>query len=190
LIYQLVGKKEFILETTINKLKQEFNDIISLTKELFVNKSAETFNKKPNPESWSAAECLAHLNYSAIGYLNNVIGSFSHKYEGNRNQPYKPRLLVSKFIKSVGPDSKIRAKTSSKADFSISVLDHRIVDEFISCQLQFIDLLNRISFQDMKKVKVRSPFVSIIKFQLGEVFLINLFHQLRHLNQAKKAMGQ
>jgi len=190
LIYQLVGKKEFILETTINKLKQEFNDIISLTKELFVNKSAETFNKKPNPESWSAAECLAHLNYSAIGYLNNVIGSFSHKYEGNRNQPYKPRLLVSKFIKSVGPDSKIRAKTSSKADFSLSILDFKLVDEFIGFQNKFIELLNRISLQDMKKVKVRSPFINIIKFQLGEMFLINLFHQLRHLNQAKKAMGQ
>jgi len=190
LIYQLVGKKEFILETTINKLKQEFNDIISLTKELFVNKSAETFNKKPNPESWSAAECLAHLNYSANGYLNNLVGNFSYKHEGDDNQLYNPRALVSKFIQSVGPDSKMRMKTSSRADFSLSILDFKLVDEFIGFQNKFIELLNRISLQDMKKVKVRSPFINIIKFQLGEMFLINLFHQLRHLNQAKKAMGQ
>lgn len=156
---------------------------------LFENKTEEQINRKSSPESWSAAECLEHLNSYASAYLYNTKVSTNSPTNIDRDKIYSPRYLPSKFIKAVGPNTKLKLKSINVSTSYSSEINKNIVDQFKVYQEKFLDILNQISYNDLKKIKVVSPFARILKFQLGEMLLLTLYHQQRHLNQAERAIN-
>jgi hypothetical protein len=173
---------------------QMLNEFLSIKEEidkLFGGISEEQFNKKPNEERWSAAECIAHLNLIAHGYtkyfpieLNTrkEIGSLSDKQ-------YQTRILAGLFISKMMPDSKLKLHTPSEYQAAESELPKSIIVDFQTIQDQFIHLLKRTEYDELKSRTVRSPVASFLKFQLGELFILHIGHQKRHLIQAKNAIN-
>jgi hypothetical protein len=53
----------------MDDLKTEFQEISERASVLVGRMDPSLFGKRPKPESWSAAECLAHLNVSADAYF-------------------------------------------------------------------------------------------------------------------------
>jgi len=188
LIYQLI-EKEYEMKTSINTLIKDYNDIINRAKEIFNNRTAEEINKKPSPKSWSAAECIEHLNTYAAAYLANTKILSPSATDIDRNKVYSPRFLPAKFIKAVGPDTKLKLKSIQIGSSYSSTIDISIIDQFIGHQKKFLEVLNQISFEDLKRIKVVSPFARLLKFQLGEMLLLTSYHQQRHLNQAERAIN-
>lgn len=176
------------MQTSINNLINDYNELIIRTKKLFVNKTEEEINKKPSLKSWSAAECIDHLNVYASAYLANTKVLETLAKDIDRDKNYSPRFLPSKFIKAVGPDAKLKLKSINVSSSYSSEIDKKIIEQFISYQKKFLEVLSQISFDDLKKIKVVSPFARLLKFQLGEMLLLTLHHQQRHLNQAERAI--
>ncbi|NMB81869.1 MAG: DinB family protein [Ignavibacteria bacterium] len=177
------------MRTNINELIAGYGDIINKSLQLFSNLKHEQINKKPSPKSWSAAECLAHLNAYADAYLKNTGRNFSKRNNNDAEKEFVPRLLPAKFIKVVGPDVKIKLKSIHVGESSRSNIDKDIVDRFIGYQNEFINILQNVSYSDLRQIKVASPFFRLLKFQLGEMLLLTLYHQQRHLNQAERAIN-
>lgn len=183
-------QKESFMQTSINNLIKDYNELIIRSKKLFEDKNEEQINKKSSPKSWSAAECIEHLNYYASAYLSNI-KALTNSPENNidRDNVYSPRFLPSKFIKAVGPDTKLKLISIHVGSSYSSKINKNIIDQFIAYQKKFLEILNQASYNDLKKIKVASPFARILKFQLGEMLLLTLHHQKRHLNQAERAIN-
>ncbi|MBX3009438.1 MAG: DinB family protein [Melioribacteraceae bacterium] len=172
---------------------QMLNEFLSIKEEankLFSSISDEQFNKKPNEDSWSAAECIAHLNLIAHGYTKYFPVELNTRKElpNLSDKQYQTRILAGIFISKMMPESKLKLHTPSEYQAAESELPKSIVVDFQTIQDQFIHLLKRTEFIELKARSVRSPVASFLKFQLGELFILHIGHQKRHLNQAKNAI--
>lgn len=177
------------MRTNINELIAGFKEIINRSQQLFGGLTFEQFNKKPSLKSWSAAECLTHLSAYADSYLKNTNRIFFRRNDNDAEKEFVPRFLPAKFIKAVGPDVRIKLKSFHIRESSRSNIDKDIVDLFIGYQNDFINILQTVSYSDLREIKVASPFFRLLKYQLGEMLLLTLYHQHRHLNQAERAIN-
>lgn len=177
------------MRTSINELIAGYNEIINRAKQLSGVLTFEQINKKTSPKNWSAAECFVHLNNYADAYLKNTKRDFSLRNDDDSEKEYSPRFLPAKFIKAVGPDVKVKLKSIHVNESAKSNVDKNVLDQFIAYQKEFLDILDKASFNDLKTIKVASPFARFLKFQLGEMLLLTLHHQQRHLNQAERAIN-
>jgi len=50
-------------------------------------------------------------------------------------------------------------------------------------------LAENLTGTDLKKLKICSPISPLIRMNLGDAFLINLYHDQRHLNQAERILN-
>jgi hypothetical protein len=53
-----------------------------------------------------------------------------------------------------------------------------------------ISFAGKLQGVDLTKLKIRSPLTRLLKMNVGDVLLINLYHDKRHLNQAKKILDE
>ena len=167
-----------------------FESVKKHASELFEKTEPEQFNRKPSLKSWSAAECVEHLNVAARGYLKNIPPlSREIKVEEENKKKYIPRFIAKKFIEITGPDAKIKLKSVGSRSTQIN-LPKSTLAEFLSHQDQFIAIAAKTEFDQFRDVKVKSPFVPVLKFQLGEDIMMTIGHQMRHLNQAEKALNK
>jgi hypothetical protein len=179
------------LKMSQTQMLNEFLSIKEETDKLFGGISEEQFNKKPNEERWSSAECIAHLNLIAHGYTKYFpIELNTRKEIGNlSDKQYQTRILAGLFISKMMPDSKLKLHTPSEYQAAESELPKSIIVDFQTIQDQFIHLLKRTEYDELKSRTVRSPVASFLKFQLGELFILHIGHQKRHLIQAKNAIN-
>jgi hypothetical protein len=150
--------------------------------------SLDQSNNKSAPEKWSAAECIEHLNITASGYLNNVPKNLrDNSTTFISSEKYKPRFLLKKFALLTGPDSKTKMPSPKFLQTKDSSLDKNVVTRFIQIQNEFISILNQINFVQLKKIKIKWPAAKFVNLQLGEVAVMVIAHELRHLKQAELA---
>lgn len=176
---------------SVEDASNRFLEIKSIAKEYFQNISVEVLNRKPGADKWSAAECLEHLNITSRGYLQNIPKEIA---AGTNTEvkigEYKPRLLIRKFAELSGPDSKIKISSPKILIAESSNLTNSVVEDFIKNQDKFISIINRVNMNLLREIKVTWPVMKFVKLQLGEVLIMTIAHQLRHLNQAKRAIKE
>ncbi len=63
-----------------------------------------------------------------------------------------------------------------------------VIDDFLFLQDEFLTALSAVNYDELKSIKVAWPTFELIKFNLGEVFMITIAHELRHINQAERAL--
>ncbi|MEQ8704118.1 MAG: DinB family protein [Phaeodactylibacter sp.] len=146
-------------------------------------------NRKPSPESWSALECIEHLNRYGEFYLPEIrerLGSTSHKGSG----VFKSGWLGNYFAKSLMPKAKLnKMKTFSAMDPAGSSLDKTALSTFLEQQTETLELLKQARNVDLTKTKTSISISSWIKLRLGDTFRVVIYHNQRHLDQAERAVG-
>jgi hypothetical protein len=175
---------------SVEQIEEEFEKIKLRTELLFRNLSNEQYNFKPTPKKWSAGECIEHLNLTGGGYLKNI-QTTNQSITGNKmpfKLIYQPRFLLKKFAMITGPDSKIKMPSPKFLQASSSMLDKNVVDNFISLQNKFLNIITRIELEHLKRIKVTWPAFPLMKLQLGEVLVMTVGHEQRHLNQAERTL--
>jgi len=150
--------------------------------------SDEILNHRNQPGSWSALECLQHLNLYGDFYLpeiNRRINQSKTKAE----PVFKSGILGNYFANSMLPKEKLnKMKTFKDKNPSGSTLDKRTIEEFIRQQNELLSLLYRAKKISLNKVRNSITISNIIKLKLGDTFRFLVNHNERHIRQAKRAM--
>lgn len=172
----------------INNFIMEFSNAKSHIKELNEKYSYDNFNSRPAENKWSAGDCLEHLNTINNLYLNNTYKVLEKtKKSDAQNKNYKPRFLSQIFISLMKPESKLKFKAPGKLKKMYKGDLDETVKIFMKTQDDFIELAENVHSYDLR-IKVPSPVTNLIKFQLGEMFMVIIEHQKRHLAQAERAL--
>ena len=160
--------------------------------EHFSQLNNEEMNYKPEPETWSISQNIAHL----LEVNNSYFPVFKNLESGNNRLPFIARFgFMASFFgnlikKSVEPSRKKKIKTfpvwqPSESNFSSEILSH-----FKSSQEELKSYIANFPEHIEKKKVISSPANKNIVYRLETALDIIIIHQERHFYQALEIKEQ
>lgn len=175
LLQKLQTQTEILLDTAISQWQMMPHNI---------------FARKPGAESWSANECIQHLNSYGCYYLPAI-----EKAIRNSTTAAEPEFtagwLGNYFTKLMQPSQNgPMKKMKSPKDHQPTVIlpSHEVISEFISQQEKLLQLLRAAASVNLDKNRVPVSISKWIKLKLGDTFHFLIVHEYRHFLQAQKAL--
>jgi hypothetical protein len=148
----------------------------------------EVLNYKTSPDSWSALECLAHLNFYGDFYLPEI----DKRIKASRypaEPVFKAGLLGNYFAKMMLPGEKMKPmKTLKSTNPNGSQLDKSTIEKFIQQQKKILQLLDNARKVSLNKTKASISIAPMLKLKIGDTFRVVIYHNDRHIAQAKRAV--
>lgn len=159
----------------------------SFVKEL-LQKSEQELNRRKNQNSWSILECIEHLNLYGDFYLSEVKLALQ-KASKSTKSTFKSGLLGGYFVRMIQPKAKKnKMKTASSMNPIGKQLNKSSLEKFIDQQTELLDLLQQAYNVDLIKVKTKTSISKFIKLRLGDTLQFLVFHNQRHILQAKELL--
>jgi hypothetical protein len=174
---------EKLLQKLLEITRENLNSAEQLKKQ-----PIDSLNWKPASESWSALECIEHLNRYGDFYIpeiTNKIKTSKHK----RSETFKSNWLGAYFSKSVSYNEDLnKMKTFKSMNPLNSELDVQTLEKFINQQHQILELLDKSNNVSLDKTKTAISISTLIKLRLGDTFRVLIYHNERHIKQAEKTI--
>ena len=174
------------------KSEELLNKLIALTEDnreeakSFKKLSNSELNFKESPESWSILECIEHLVRYGNFYLPEIEIQLTES-KHPKGEIYKTGFFGNYFANSMLPKEKVnKMKTFKSMNPIKSKVEVKVLDKFIQQQETMLKLLNKAKETDINKVKTAISITSLIRLRLGDTFKVVIFHNWRHLIQARK----
>ncbi len=171
----------------IDELKSITQDNLNFAEKL-LNQPDEKLNFRFSEKSWSILECLEHLNLYGKFYLPEIRKSIQNS-DTTFTEIFSSGMLGNYFAKSMLPKQKLnKMKTFRNMNPIHSNLDKKVLNEFIAQQKQMTQLLNDAENVNLNIIKTGISISSFIRLKLGDTFRFVIYHNLRHVEQAKKLL--
>ncbi|HOZ85860.1 MAG TPA: DinB family protein [Niabella sp.] len=155
----------------------------------FQQQSDETLNQKTNLQSWNAVECIEHLNRYGKFYLPEI----NERIKASKTPPspeFKTGWLGNYFAKSMLPKEKLnKMKTFAPMNPITSEVKRNVLDVFEQQLKTMLTLLQDAEKVNLTKVKTSISISPFVKLRLGDTFRVVIYHNERHIQQAKRAMA-
>ncbi|CAL2076965.1 DinB family protein [Tenacibaculum sp. 190524A05c] len=173
---------------------QLLNDLRIITErnlkfvEDFKNESQNNLNWRKSSESWSVLECVEHLNRYGDFYIPEISMRIE-KSKYKNSKVFKSNWLGRYFSKMVSYREDLNnMKTFKSMNPLQSNLNKETLEKFIDQQHQILELLIRSETINLDKTKTAISISKIIKLKLGDTFRVLIYHNERHVQQAKKVL--
>ena len=160
--------------------------------------SKEAWARRPGPESWSAADCVEHLNLTSSAYLPLLRdASAEARLLGPASSSrYRQDALGWFLSQMVGPMRHLgrfrigKVKTTSDFVPRGGRSADQLVSEFVRLQSDLISLIRSADGLPLDRVKIVSPFGGRMKYNAYSALVVVARHQHRHIDQAEEASGR
>lgn len=174
----------------LQKFLSEAPILIDTTNRQFSGLSDNQINWKPSEEKWSIGECIDHLVVTHKLY-NSKIKELQPLFEdlGEGSFKFKHTFSGRMILKYVDPNSTTKAKTFKVFKPSMRQINTNIIRSFCEEVETMISFAEKPHGADLTKLKISSPLTKLLKMNVGDALLINLYHDKRHLNQAEKIIN-
>lgn len=156
----------------------------------FKSLSEDTLRRKKDDKTWSVLECIEHLNLYGDYYLPEMERCILQSAKRSGVLQFKPGLIGDYFAKLMkGKDGKISKMQSPKdKNPGNSDLSPLVLDRFLKQAEQLEHLLNHAEHTDLTATKASISISRIIKLRLGDTFRFYVYHMMRHIAQAERAV--
>jgi hypothetical protein len=144
---------------------------------------------KQSPKSWSALECLEHLNlYTA--FYNEEVNKRMNASSLPFSETFKSTFLGEKFSNDMLPKEGMKTMNTFKSkNPNASKLDkEQVLLTFIKLQEKLLVYLNTANSKNLDRIKTKTT-LPILKFKLGDTFRFIIHHNERHIVQAKRVLN-
>ncbi len=177
----------FKSEELISELKEQVTNHIAFAESL-KKLSEKELQQKRTDKSWSALECIEHLNLYAVFY-NQEIKRCIEKSSTKTNSEFKSGYLGNKFALDMLPKEGMKTMNTfkSKNPKYSKLKVNNVLTCFIAFQSELLILLESAKKVDLTAVKTAIT-LPLLKFRLGDTFRFVIYHNERHIVQAKKVL--
>jgi hypothetical protein len=174
-------------------LEQQVADCRRRAQQLTSDLSTHQLTRRPEPEKWSIAECLAHLNVTAAVIQPKISAAIDQGKRDKRfgNGPFSPGPLGKLLIWIAEPPPKF--KIPAPRGIVPQMVDGdpaQLVAEFMKFQDEWDRLIRASEGLDQNKLKIAPPFPRIPRLRLASPIPWMMAHQRRHLLQAEVVKRQ
>ncbi len=177
-----------------NRELEDYRNDFSILKEqasqLSADLSGEQFTWKPTQKKWSVAECLDHLNVGGrlvLDALQKAIES-GHRDGIVGEPPFTYGFVSRNFPKIMMPSTRLKMKSvrlylpAPAAELN----KESVVTTFLQLQDDYIEQIQRSDGLDLRRIRVSSPAIRMLRLSLGAWFAVTIAHEQRHLEQARR----
>ncbi|HEX2835165.1 MAG TPA: DinB family protein [Thermoanaerobaculia bacterium] len=171
-------------------IERELNDATARAWSLVKSTDGRLFTVRPDPKSWSAAECISHLSISTEMFLPVLRDALddARRRKLVARKPPKMDLLGRILRWFLEPPIRQRVKTAAPFVPKSVRAKAEAFGEFASLQDRLAELIRAAADLDLARIKVVSPFDKRVKYNAYSAFRIITAHQRRHLWQAEQAI--
>lgn len=156
--------------------------------ERFSQEELSKLNWKASEKSWSVLECLEHLNL----YGDFYIPELTERIERSKTEAelsFNPGLLGNYFAQGMIPKEGMKTMNTFKSKNPIgSQLDHNTISRFIDQQKTMLSILDSSRGVSLGKTKTSISISTILKLKLGDTLRFVVYHNWRHMEQAKRCL--
>lgn len=154
--------------------------------------SPTQFNRRPAPDRWSVAESLDHLNLTARRFLPFFDQSIDAAAARGltASGPFAYPLLERLFLVAMEPPPRVRVRAPSAFIPARNRAVDDVLREFTDWQDRLGERIRRADGLDLRRARLRSPFVPWVRYSLGIGFAVILAHERRHLWQARQVRNE
>ena len=176
----------------LDEVEAELDEATKRAWQLVRTTDPRLFTVRPNPASWSAAECLSHLSISTEMFLPVLREAIDTAKAKGWTSTKKPSMDLLGRVLRWFLEPPIRKRVATAAPFVPKSVRAKAeaFGEFSSLQARLLDLINEASGLDLRRMKVVSPFDKRVKYNVYSAFRILVAHQRRHLWQAEQAVAE
>jgi uncharacterized damage-inducible protein DinB len=185
----------FETKALLKALKTDTERNIGLVSHNFLNLDTKALNWKSNPEKWSIAECLEHLNIYSNFYLSAIETAIENgKTKQSEGQAqFSAGWLGNYFAETmkVSSDGSLKSKMKALKDYNPanSALDATLVlKAFLAHQQKTLDLLDTAESVDLGKLRVPTSITRFVSMKLGDALRFVIYHNTRHVVQASNVL--
>lgn len=176
------------MHTQLEQYRSGFADLKEKATALVADVDADAMQDRPDPETWTAVQCLDHLNTAGWLLLRSLEETIERgQAEGRYGCPLSDYGFVSRwFVRSMQPSSgwTFTAPSVLEPDAPNLLYPNEVVDDFLALHDQFSACVGASEGIDLRRIRVPSPAVPLLRISLGAWFEATLAHERRHLDQA------
>jgi len=172
----------------LEKYHKEFESIATQAQELVAGLTEAQFNWRPAPSAWSIQECLAHLTMVGQVEANAIEEAVTRAREqgltglGPFTYPAWERYILRETEPPVRNPMEAPKRFVPLPEQPVT----GILPTFLHVQQRFQLQIERADGLDLRKVKVPTPIVKLLKMSLGSTLAQAAAHERRHLEQASR----
>lgn len=149
----------------------------------------EQLNTRPATDAWSALECLEHLSLYGDYYLPAMQQQMG-KSKFAPQQHFRSGLLGNYFANSMLPKAKLnKMKTFQDKNPAGSQLDAGALERFIQQQELLLQILEQARNTDIGRIKIPITLSKWIRLKLGDTLRFVIYHNERHIQQARRCLS-
>jgi hypothetical protein len=179
---------EFNTAELLEELSQKVQSHLDFANSLQLVSEAQ-LNGKKDSKSWSALECLEHLNLYGHFYIPEIKKRMNAS-SASASATFKSGRLGNKFANDMLPKKGMKTMKTFKNKNPIhSKLEaSKVLGTFVQQQHEFLKLLQQAESKNLTKIKTAIT-LPLLKLRLGDTFRFVIYHNERHVVQAKNALN-
>jgi hypothetical protein len=183
--------KEMAVRTarTLGELEAQFREISERASALLGGMDPSKISLRPKPQSWSVAECFAHLNLSADPYFPIWERELAQARQQNRTEKktYRLDFWGRMLVWTIEPPPKFRFPAPRNFQPVSVGTTETILPAFMERQRRILQAIGEAPGLAVDKIKITSPFDSRVRYSIWSSFCLTASHERRHLLQAERA---
>lgn len=150
--------------------------------------SKDELNKVPSNGGWNALQCLEHLNRYGVFYLKECGNKIEKAKKQGQMKSFKAGFWGKLFTKDMLPKEGMKTmKTFKSKNPSQAEVDLNVIQQFIEQQKKWLSLLEKAKHVDLNK-NFCNLTIPIVKMNLGSTLRFTIYHNERHIVQAKACL--
>lgn len=172
----------------LEKFKYESAKLNLFISRKFASLTIEQINFHISSGKWSVGECFEHMIAANRLYYDKLADKINKKQMKTRKSeelPVKNSFIGKKILQTVKPDSNRRMKTFKVFEPSKLKLTDDVFERFVYLQNKFLKLTEKLSDVNLSTSYVTSPVSKLIRLNFADVFMIIIYHNMRHIKQAE-----
>ncbi len=147
---------------------------------------------RPDPETWTVVQCFDHLNTAGWLLLRSLEEAIERgQAEGPYGDlPFRYGFVSRWFVRTMQPSSgwTFTAPSVLEPDAPNVLYPNEVVDDFLALQNQFSTCVGTSEGIDLRRIRVPSPAMPLLRISLEAWFEAALAHERRHLDQARSIL--
>jgi hypothetical protein len=170
---------------------EQLDAIMLDARQVAADLSHQQFNWRPEGRRWSVGQCLEHLTLTARLYPAKIEAMIRESAErAGRGEPaYREGWFTNWFVRSMEPPPSMRVRTSSKVEPASSLDPASVLAAFEESHNELRKLIRSADGVSLTHGRTTSPFLSVLRFTMNQVFGTLMAHARRHLWQARQVVA-
>ncbi|MCU0491072.1 MAG: DinB family protein [Chloroflexaceae bacterium] len=178
------------LSAELQNYFDQFNAITHEVRGLTAGLTDEQWNWSPAPKEWSLAQCVDHLNVVhgllVPRFAAGIAQGRARSWLSTGDGPVRHGAFERLFIKSLQPDGMTSMQAPGVYRPAQQPSIPEVLPRFLELQQRLVACVQEANGLDLKRIKVRSPAVVLVRISLSAWFAATVAHGWNHVGQAQR----